>query len=220
MTQKTTHNAVDVRGLRYAYGSDDTLTLASFSLPQGQSCAVIGPSGCGKTTFVHLLAGLLTPSAGSVKVLGQELTLLSESARDRFRGRHIGFVFQQFHLLPALTVYDNLTLAQRLARRNEQAPPVEQLLDRLGIAELAARRPRELSHGQAQRVAIARALAHRPALVIADEPTSALDDKHCDDALALLRELTEASGAALLVVTHDQRVKGQLAQEFALGGNP
>lgn len=218
MTQATTNNAVDVSDVRYAYGSHAALDLGSFSLRRGESCAVIGPSGCGKTTFVHLLAGLLTPNRGSIKILDQELTTLSESQRDRFRGRHIGFVFQQFHLLPALTVYDNLALARRLARREQQTPSIEHLLDRLGIGHLAARRPRALSHGQAQRAAIARALVHNPELVIADEPTSALDDKHCDAALALLRELTEASGAALLVVTHDQRVTGRLAREFALGG--
>ena len=141
---------------------------------------------------------------------------MSESERDRFRGRYIGFVFQQFHLMPAISVAQNLLLAQRLSRSCGPPPPVSGLLESLGLESLADRKPRELSHGQAQRVAIARAVCHRPELVIADEPTSALDDRHASDALTLLRQATEQQGAALLVVTHDQRIRGQISAEFAL----
>lgn len=118
----------------------------------------------------------MSPDQGNVRILGQDLGALSESQRDRFRGRHIGFVFQQLHLMPALTVVENLALARQLAGHQPDPDRIDELLQRLGLAGLGARRPRALSHGQAQRVAIARALVNAPELLIADEPTSALDD--------------------------------------------
>ena len=209
--------AIRVTDLAYAYDGDLAVKVDAFTLDAGASCAVLGPSGCGKSTFVHLLAGLLTPQQGAIHVLGEELAAMTESERDRFRGHSIGFVFQQFHLLPALSVTDNLLLAQKLSGNRGPLPAIPELLESLGLGALAKRKPRELSHGQAQRVAIARSVCHQPKLVIADEPTSALDDKHAHDALSLLKQVTQSQGAALLVVTHDQRVRGQVESEFALG---
>lgn len=219
MTENTSpdRNAVELQDVRFAYGARTVLRLDHYTLRTGQQAAVIGPSGCGKTTFVHLLAGLLSPDSGHIRVLGQDIAGLSESQRDRFRGRHIGFVFQQFHLLPALTVHENLVFAQRLARSGQRRERVDDLLVRLSLTELATRRPDALSHGQAQRVAIARALVHAPELVIADEPTSALDDANAEAVLELLVESAEESGAALIVVTHDRRIRGRLASELSLG---
>lgn len=219
-TTANSNEAIEVRDLHFAYARQTVLRLDRFRLGRSENTAVIGPSGCGKSTFVHLLAGLLSPDAGSVRVLGQDLAALAEAERDRFRGRHIGFVFQRLHLLPALTVRENLALAQRLARRERGRRRIDTLLERLGLAPMAGRKPRALSHGQAQRAAIARALVHEPELVIADEPTSALDDGHARDVLALIREVAAGSGAALLIVTHDHRVRGQLDGEFALGRSP
>lgn len=216
-TMPSDGNAVELHHVRFAYAARTVLALDHYALRAGGQATVIGPSGCGKTTFVHLLAGLLSPDRGQVRVLGQDMAALSESRRDRFRGRHIGFVFQQLHLMAALNVRQNLELAQRLAGDSVSPHRIDDLLTRLGLIEFANRRPDALSHGQAQRVAIARALVHTPELVIADEPTSALDDANAESVLELLVASAEASGAALLVVTHDRRVRGRLANELKLG---
>lgn len=212
-------DAVQVQDLRFAYTDVDVIAIERFELAEKSSCAIIGPSGSGKSTFVHLLAGLLVASQGSVRIFDQELGALSEAERDRFRGRHIGFIFQQFHLFPALTVLDNLLLAQRLARGERDPDKAHELLARLNVDSLARRKPSELSQGQAQRVAVARALAHAPKLIIADEPTSALDEVNAVQTLDLLCELTDSIDAALVVVTHDQRVLGRLEHEFELGAS-
>ena len=206
--------AVEVEDLKFGYGTAPVIAIERFRLEQSETCALIGPSGCGKSTFVHLLAGLLTAVAGSVKILGQDLAGLSETERDRFRGRHVGFVFQRFHLMPALSVRENLIIAQRLARAERSSTHIDALLERLGLGGLDHRKPGALSQGQAQRAALARALVHKPELVIADEPTSALDDDNAKEALALLGEVAAESGAALLIVTHDHRVRGHLSRDF------
>lgn len=219
-TQPTRPNhakAVSVFDLHFEYASGEAVAVAHFELMNGKSCALMGPSGCGKSTFVHLLAGLLTPQRGSISILGENITALSESQRDRFRGKHIGFIFQRFHLIPSLSVRENLRLSQKLARAGADLERIDTVLRRLGLAALGDRKPDTLSHGQAQRVAIARALAHGPSLVIADEPTSALDDDRARQVLQLLQDTAAESGAALLVVTHDQRIRGALDSEFSMG---
>lgn len=208
--------AIEAEGLHFSYGAKTVIDINHFALARGYSKAVIGPSGCGKSTFVHLLAGLMTPTSGSIRIHGEPLGDLSEVARDRFRGRHIGFVFQRFHLLPALTVRKNLALAQYLAIRQQIPERIDEMLTSLRLDNLADHRPGMLSQGQAQRAAIARALVHRPELVIADEPTSSLDDVHAMEALELLQNCAAESGAALLVVTHDQRVLGHLDDEYPM----
>ncbi len=208
--------AVDVADLRFSYGDSEALSINRCQLQRGQTMAVLGPSGCGKTTFLHLLAGLIRPSVGSIRVLDQDLSALSGAQLDRFRGQHLGMVFQRFHLLPALTVLENIALAQRLARVPVNTAAIGILLGQLGINEIASQRPSTLSQGQAQRVAIARALVHNPGLVIADEPTSALDNQNAESAIRLLRESAAAIGAALIVVTHDERIRGSLERELEL----
>jgi len=208
--------AIDASNVRFDYDQRPILDVASCELARGESMAVIGASGCGKTTFLHLLAGLIRPGSGSIKILGQDLASLQGGALDRFRGQQIGLVFQRLHLLPALTVLQNVVIAQRLARKSMDLSRIRALLDRLGLTQLEHHKPSMLSQGQAQRVAIARALVHSPQLVMADEPTSALDDSQAEQALALLTESAEAVGAALLIVTHDQRVRGRVTREFEL----
>ncbi|MFC4249904.1 ABC transporter ATP-binding protein [Sinimarinibacterium flocculans] len=207
---------LQIDNLGFSYGQRTVLRLDTLTLNEGDTCAVIGPSGCGKTTLLHLIAGLLQPAQGSVAVCGQRLDALDASARDRFRGHHLGIVFQRLHLLPALDVLENLLLAQRLARVSPDAKDARRLLDALGVGEFARARPAQLSQGQAQRVAIARALVHRPALLLADEPTSSLDDDNAERAIDLLQDQARAVGAALLVVTHDRRIRGWLAREVQL----
>lgn len=209
-------SAIDVTDLSFSYDDRRVVDLGRFELAKGASLAVIGPSGCGKTTLLHLLAGLIRPDTGRIHVLGQDLSELSDTALDRFRGRSIGLVFQRFHLLPALNVRENILLALKLARSKPDSEKVEALFHRLGLEGLERHKPSTLSEGQAQRVAIARALVHGPPIVMADEPTSALDDGNAAEAIELLRESVVAAGAALLVVTHDQRVRGLLDSELEL----
>ncbi|MEM1190881.1 MAG: ATP-binding cassette domain-containing protein [Pseudomonadota bacterium] len=206
--------------LRFGYGAAPVIAVDQFTLQRSGSCLVLGPSGCGKTSFVQLLAGLLAPQEGTIEVLGTDLSSLSEAARDRFRGSNIGFVFQRLHLMPALSVRENLVLAQRLARSPRDSERIDGLLEQLGIADLRERKPSSLSQGQAQRAALARALVHRPALLIADEPTSALDDGHTDTVLELLLQAASDSGTALLIVTHDERLRGRLDSEFLMDARP
>ena len=208
--------AVEVTDLSFGYGDRPVVDVARCELKQGESLAVIGPSGCGKTTFLHLLAGLLRPNGGSIRLMGQDLSQLHGAALDRFRGRHIGLVFQQFHLMRALSVRANLQLAAKLARRETNNEELEVLCRRLGLQGLEHHKPSMLSQGQAQRVAIARALVHRPPIIMADEPTSALDDDNAQQVITLLKETAAAANAALLVVTHDQRVRGLLDSELEL----
>lgn len=208
--------ALAIKDLAFSYAGKRVLQLESLSLNAGETCAVLGPSGSGKTTLLHLIAGLLTPVKGTVTVCGRDMHGLGPAARDRFRGCHLGIVFQRLHLLPALNVLDNLLLAQQLARQPRNATAARQLLSALGVGELAHARTTRLSQGQAQRVAIARAMVHRPALLIADEPTSSLDDANARAAIDLLKAQAQAIDAALVVVTHDRRIQGSLGYEVAL----
>lgn len=194
------------------------LSINNFEVSSGECVGVLGPSGCGKTTFMHLIAGLLKPDQGQVLINGTDITQLGEGQIDRIRGQHIGIVFQRLHLVPAMGVIDNLLLAQRLARAPIDREYALGLLAQLGIADLANQKPHQLSQGQAQRAAIARSVAHRPTLLVADEPTSALDDDNAEDAMKMLRELTVNTNAALIVVTHDERVRNRVDRVFSLEG--
>jgi putative ABC transport system ATP-binding protein len=156
---------------------------------------------------LHLIAGLLPPDRGSVRVAGQDLGALTPAQLDAWRGKMIGIVLQRLHLIPALTVRDNLRLARTLARLPPDPARIDALIAQLGLSALADARPRRLSEGEAQRVAIGRAVVNQPALILADEPTSALDDANCEAVLALLRAQAEASGATLVIATHDARLK-------------
>ena len=209
--------AITVEQLRFGYTDKPIVDIEAFRLEQGQSVAAIGPSGCGKTSFLNLLAGLLRPDSGQIALLGQPLAALSDTELDRFRGGNLGIVLQQFRLLRGLSVIDNLRLAGKLSRRAIEPERYQHLLKRLDIAAVADHKPSELSQGQAQRAAIARALVHKPSIVMADEPTSALDDRNAQEVIELLNSAVTDAGAALLVVTHDQRILGTLNADFDLG---
>lgn len=203
--------------VRFGYREGmDVLSLPAFELEARGTILVVGPSGCGKTTFLHLVAGLLAPTAGRVIVDGQDLAQLSPPARDRFRGRHIGIVLQQFHLLPTLTALQNLLVAQSVAGLPVDRASAHGTLAALGVDERAPAFPHELSVGQQQRVAIARALTNRPKLLLADEPTSNLDDESCAQVIDLLLNVTRENGAALVVATHDSRLKSRIPRQLAL----
>ncbi len=183
---------------------------ASLAVPAGGVTLLVGPSGCGKTTLLSVLSGTLVATAGEVEVMGEKLSSLDDSERVRLRRRRIGFIFQQYNLLPSLTVAENaavplVTAGMRLAAASRRAVPI---LERLGLAGLMDRLPRQLSGGQQQRVAIARALVHEPSLVVCDEPTAALDAKSGRTVMELLRSVAAAPDRAVLVVTHDSRIHG------------
>ena len=213
--QQRDRPVLEIRNLTFGY-DQALLNIDAFTLAQQESIAVLGPSGCGKTTFMHLLTGLLRPDAGSIQINGTEITTLSEAKIDQLRGQQIGIVFQRMHLIPSISILDNLLLAQRLARVPSDKTYAIGLLEQLGIADLGNRRPTTLSQGQVQRAAIARAVAHKPTLLVADEPTSALDDKNARDAITILKDLTIGNSAALIVVTHDERVRASLQRTYDL----
>ena len=212
---------IRLEGLRFGYRLDaPVLQLDRFELAEGRDLLIAGPSGCGKTTLLHLIAGLLVPSAGRVVVDGQDLAALSPAARDRFRGRRIGIVLQQFHLLPTITAMQNLLVAQSIAGLPVDRGAATSVLNALGIDERLDAFPHQLSVGQQQRVAIARALVNRPRLVLADEPTSNLDDAAAAAVIDLLLDATQRQGATLVVATHDSRLKSRIATELALSRAP
>jgi len=212
---------IRLEGLRFGYRLDaPVLQLDRFELAEGRDLLIAGPSGCGKTTLLHLIAGLLVPSAGRVIVDGQDLAALSPAARDRFRGRRIGIVLQQFHLLPTITAMQNLLVAQSIAGLPVDRGAATSVLNALGIDERLDAFPHQLSVGQQQRVAIARALVNRPRLVLADEPTSNLDDAAAAAVIDLLLSATQRQGATLVVATHDSRLKSRIATELALSRAP
>jgi len=217
---------LELRGVRFRWPgtSHDVLQVQSLTIVAGERLLLQGPSGSGKSTLLSLAAGVLLPQAGEVRVLGQDWRPLRAARRDRRRADHIGYIFQQFNLLPYLSVLDNVLLPCRLsARRAKQTgesgqdAAARRLLQALGLPEDAWRRPAAaLSVGQQQRVAAARALIGRPQLVIADEPTSALDEAHRDTFMALLLRECAAAGAAMLFVSHDQRLARHFTRVLSL----
>ena len=210
------------RQLAYRYSSGPALQFLDLELPQGGVLLLHGPSGSGKSTWLALAAGLLRPSAGEIIVAGQALAALRPVAVDAWRARAIGFLPQRLHLSEALTVAGNLALAQWAAGVPDDAAVVGRVLSTLGVAELAARRPSQLSGGQAQRVALARAVLLQPRVVLADEPTASLDDTAAAVALQLLADTAARLGASLVIATHDARVAAALpqAQLLRLAGLP
>ncbi len=212
---------IRLRQLRFGYnGGDEVLRLDEFVLDPESNILVVGPSGCGKTTLLHLIAGLLLPTSGSVVVDGQDLSALSPHARDRFRGRHIGIVLQQFHLLPTLTAMQNLLVAQSIAGLAVDRAAAHVMLKALGVDDHADAYPHQLSVGQQQRVAIARALVNRPKLLLADEPTSNLDDEACASVADLLLTATRKHAVSLVIATHDTRLKAKIPRQLALPRRP
>jgi putative ABC transport system ATP-binding protein len=206
--------AIDVRDLTFAYRRGArVLDVPELRVERGERVFVHGPSGSGKTTLLGVLAGVLAPGSGSVRVLGRDLATLSQAQRDAFRAEHIGYIFQMFNLIPYLSVLENVTLPcrlnrERLRRLGGVAPEAAArgLVDRLEIGELVDAPVTELSVGQQQRVAAARALIGAPELVIADEPTSSLDSDRRTRFLELLFEIVRDAGSTLVFVSHERQL--------------
>jgi putative ABC transport system ATP-binding protein len=201
--------AVAARAVTRRYGDGesavDALRGVSLEVPAGQFTAVMGPSGSGKSTLMHLLAGLDRPTAGSVRLAGEEISSMADRRLTKLRRRHIGFVFQSFNLLPTLTAEENITLPLAIARIKPPAGDVDTLLARVGLTDRRDHRPSELSGGQQQRVAIARALIAKPTVLFADEPTGNLDSAAGAAVLDLLRDAVALDGQTTVMVTHDPR---------------
>ncbi|MDM1696367.1 ABC transporter ATP-binding protein [Thiopseudomonas alkaliphila] len=197
-------------------GSLNILQNISFSLNQGDSLAITGSSGSGKSTLLGLLAGLDTPSQGSVKLAGHLLETLNEDQRAAVRAAHVGFVFQAFQLLDTLSALENVMLPLELAGTNNAAQQALELLQRVGLAHRTKHTPRQLSGGEQQRVAIARAFAARPKILFADEPTGNLDSKTGQHISDLIFALNQEQGTTLVLVTHDQHLAQRCPQQLRL----
>ena len=207
---------IRTRALGYSWARGPTLRFPDIDLAQGATLLLQGRSGAGKSTWLSLVAGLLTPSEGDLLVAGQDLRALPRGERDRWRGRHVGFLPQRLHLSDALSVHDNLALAFFAAGLKERPDLVAGALQSLDVADLAPRRPSQVSGGQAQRVALARAVLLSPSVILADEPTASLDDEAAAAALALLQQAARRCNATLVVATHDRRVREALPRAQAL----
>jgi ABC-type lipoprotein export system ATPase subunit len=201
--------------VRRRYGGQ-SIELGDWRSEAGERWLLSGPSGSGKTTAIHLLAGVLSPSEGRIAVYGQDLGALSGAALDRFRGRHVGIVFQRLHLIGALDVRRNLALARSLAGLPADEARIEEVLERLALSAKARSRPESLSGGEAQRLAIARAVLNRPALLLADEPTASLDDANAARVLDLLFAEAQSCGATLVVASHDARAAARFERRREL----
>ena len=200
---------------------DSTLTIlrdVSFTIAAGEAVAVVGASGSGKSTLLGLLAGLDTPSSGTVHVSGQDLFALDEDGRAALRARLLGFVFQSFNLLPSMTALENVMLPLELAGAANAAESARELLGRVGLAARIKHYPKQLSGGEQQRVAIARAFVTRPSLLLADEPTGNLDAATGAEIIKLMFELNREQGATLILVTHDAELSQRCGRVLQLAG--
>lgn len=218
-------------GARNGEAAVPIVDVKLFELGAGEQVALVGTSGSGKTTFLHLLAGILRADEGADgRVAGRivyrvsdegggkfvDIGPLPEAQRDRFRGMHLGYIFQTHHLLPGLTALENVLMGMSFTRRTVDRAWARELLSRVGLADRLAYRPGKLSVGQQQRVAVARALANRPRVVLADEPTGALDAARAQGVLELIRALCTEVKAGLVLVTHDERIARQLSRRVEL----
>jgi putative ABC transport system ATP-binding protein len=207
---------IQTKNLKFQYDAAQQFQFPDMHCEQGSHWLVLGESGCGKTTLLHLLGGLRKPTGGDVIVQNEAISKLSGEALDHFRGQNIGIIFQQSHLIKALTVEDNLLTAQYLAGERQDKNKIRSILAKLNLEDKLKAKPKNLSLGEQQRVAIARALINDPVLILADEPTSSLDDKNCQEVVKLLLEQSQNFKATLLIVTHDGRLKELFENQILL----
>jgi putative ABC transport system ATP-binding protein len=203
------------KGFAQPDGTVKVLQQADFHLPAGQTAALLGESGCGKSTLLHLAAGLDTIDSGQIYIDGEATRNFTDSQWNQLRRQALSLVFQQYHLVPTLTVLDNLLLQARLANRQDSALQ-DHLIDALGLGALLSRLPHQLSGGQQQRVAIGRTLMHQPRLILADEPTGNLDEATSRSVMGLFVRLVKETGSSLLMVTHSQTMARYLDTQWLL----
>ena len=207
---------IKTRGLRFSYDKSKSFTFKDMDMEPGSQWLILGTSGSGKTTLLHLLTGLLKAGGGTIEVAGREITSMSESARDAFRGKEIGLVFQKAHLIDVLSVEDNLAMAQYMAGVEQDKKRIREVLNELQLGDRLKAKPYQLSQGEQQRVSIARAVLNKPCVIFADEPSASLDDVNTEKVLAILQKQAEKYQATLVIVTHDQRLKGKIANQLTI----
>ncbi len=202
--------------LSFSYDSKNAFNFPSFSCQNGETLLILGKSGTGKTTLLHLMALLLTPKGGSIKLNNQELATLSAKEAALMRANHLGIIYQKSHFVASLNVMENLLLANYLADQEQSIEQATKLANELNISDLLHKKTTSLSGGEQQRVSIARALMNNPDVILADEPTSNLDDENCEKVIQLLENQSKTIGAALVIVTHDQRLKERFKNIISL----
>ncbi len=207
---------IQTRGLTFSYDDQTQFQFPDIDVTPGSNLLIIGKSGVGKTTLLHLLAGLLPPESGEVTIAQQSVQQLKSSELDRFRGRHIGIVFQKPHFVRSIDLLENLLLVQHLAGDKPNKKRAREVLDLLGLSGMERKFPHKLSQGQQQRATIAMATVNHPEVLLADEPTSSLDDDNCERVVELLRHHSETLGATLVVITHDMRLRSQFENTLQL----
>lgn len=207
---------IQAKGVCFSYSATDPFRFADFHIQKGEKVFIQGPSGAGKTTFLQILSGILRPQNGSLTIAGKDLSKMSSFQRDAFRKDYCGFVFQQFNLLPYLSLYENIALplrfsnkrkARALENNQDLSQAVNTYLEMLGLQSFANQTPQNISQGQKQRIAIARACIGNPPILLADEPTSSLDGKNVETTMNLLMDQCNQNQTTLLFVSHDPRLK-------------
>lgn len=206
---------LNTKSLQYQYSDGQSFKFPDISCEKKDKLLILGSSGVGKSTLLHLLGGLLNAQSGSIVLAEKEMVGMKPAALDKFRGDNIGIIFQKNHFISSLSVLENLMMAQYFGG-DEDEQKCRGLLERLNILDKANKSINTLSEGEKQRVAIARALVNNPTLILADEPTSALDDQNCKEVISLLEEQARVAEAALVIVTHDTRLKENVSNQITL----
>lgn len=207
---------ISVDSLSFGYSDHKVLSIPHLEVEEGQHLCVLGSSGSGKTTLLHILGGLLAPSEGKVLIGNTDIYGLNNQQRDKYRGQNVGLIFQKPHLIAALSVEDNLVLAQYLSGTAQDKGRAVEVLEELNLGHKAKSKVKSLSQGEQQRVTIARALLNRPRIILADEPTASLDDANAHKVIELLKSQAEKYKASLMIATHDQRVKDEFELQLNL----
>lgn len=209
-------NIIEISNLVFAYKEKIILNISDFKMKKNEKVFLYGPSGSGKSTFLEVISGLKVAQKGQIKILNEDITLLSEKLRDKFRGHNLAFIFQNFNLIPYLNVKENIFLAKELLEKKQNNLLFKKITLRLGLDNLLEKNVLELSVGQQQRVAAARSLYSEPKLILADEPTSSLDYDHRERFLKLLFDLSDEIDASVLFVSHDRSVEKLFDRSFSL----
>ena len=208
---------VKTENLTFHYKQENQeFSFPDIDLGENEDLLILGKSGIGKTTLIHLLAGLLKPISGQVFIGNKDINALSAEKRDFFRGQNIGLVFQKKHAVPSLSVMENLQARLFFGKKKIDNPAIEKLLSELGLDAFKMRKVNELSEGQLQRLGIAMSVVHNPKVILADEPTSSLDDDNCKIVIELLKNQATQTGANLIVITHDIRIKPMFSSTITL----
>ncbi|MFP4091630.1 MAG: ABC transporter ATP-binding protein [Cyclobacteriaceae bacterium] len=208
---------ISLQQLSFQYTSaSDVLHFKDWTVAQGEHALILGSSGSGKTTLLHLLAGLLRPKSGRLQVGSEDLAHLKGAKLDKYRGKNIGLIFQKPHLISALSLEENLLMAQYLAGLRQDKKRIAEVTEALGLSHRRSALVHTLSQGEAQRASIARAVLNNPQVILADEPTSSLDDENCVRVLNILQQQAKSYHATLVIATHDQRVKEIIHQQYTM----